>query len=154
MPTPAEKPSPIANDHQGSEMGKPVASVTPTPMPLPHRMPRIAANRGENRRLGQELEQHFLTAGAERLPHADFARPLGHRNHHDRHHADAADHQRNRGDDEQCQERGAADLIPHAQDGVLRRQVEVVGLVELEPMPDPHDLLDVRQRVFACVAQA
>jgi hypothetical protein len=40
MPTPAEKPRPIANDHQGSEMGKPVASVTLRPMPLPHRMPR------------------------------------------------------------------------------------------------------------------
>ena len=41
MPTPAEKPSPIANDHQGSEMGKPVASVTATPMLLPQRMPRM-----------------------------------------------------------------------------------------------------------------
>ena len=41
MPTLAEKPMPIANDHQGSEIGKPVASVTDRPMALPHRMPRI-----------------------------------------------------------------------------------------------------------------
>src|SRR5688572_8818148 len=170
MPTPAEKPSPIANDHHGSEIGKPVASVTAKPMPLPQRMPstppmevrkaasdrnwnntscrrapsafrtpisrvrsvteiimiaitpippdrkrpprqrdreagsqrngqadaaaaedaKHAADGGEEGRLRQELEQHLLPPRAERLPDADFPRPLGHRDHHDRHHADAA----------------------------------------------------------------
>src|SRR6185503_16492159 len=39
MPTDAEKPRPIANDHHGSEMGKPEARWTVQPMPLPSRMP-------------------------------------------------------------------------------------------------------------------
>ena len=35
MPTAAEKPMPMANDHHGSEMGKPDAQWTSKPMPLP-----------------------------------------------------------------------------------------------------------------------
>jgi hypothetical protein len=39
MPTPAEKPMPIANDHHGSEMGKPDTRWTVHPMPAPSAMP-------------------------------------------------------------------------------------------------------------------
>ncbi len=149
MPTVAEKPRPIANDHHGSEMGKPVARLMANPMPAPHRMPRIAAHRRQHRGLGQELKQDFLTARAERLAHADLTRPLGDRNHHDRHHADAADHQRDRRDHDQRQEHRAADLIPQPQDGVLPADLEVVRLVELETVADAHDLFDLGDRLIA-----
>src|SRR2546426_11916592 len=39
MPTDAEKPRPIANDHHGSEIGKPDNRCTAQPTPLPSRMP-------------------------------------------------------------------------------------------------------------------
>src|SRR4029453_14090296 len=39
MPTLAEKPMPRANDHQGSEIGKPETQWTMTPMLLPRMMP-------------------------------------------------------------------------------------------------------------------
>src|SRR5581483_11134174 len=39
MPTDAENPMPIANDHHGSEIGKPDARCTAQPMPAPRAMP-------------------------------------------------------------------------------------------------------------------
>src|SRR5262245_43143597 len=39
IPTDAEKPRPIANDHHGSEMGKPDTRWTVQPMALPRPMP-------------------------------------------------------------------------------------------------------------------
>src|SRR5712671_8165114 len=39
MPTDAENPRPMANDHQGSEMGKPDAKWTPQPIALPNTIP-------------------------------------------------------------------------------------------------------------------
>src|SRR5262245_8203190 len=38
-PTDAEKPMPIANDHHGSEIGKPETRWTVQPMPAPSAMP-------------------------------------------------------------------------------------------------------------------
>ena len=105
MPTLAEKPMPRANDHQGSETGKPDSQWTSRPMPLPQMMPMIAAGRGQERGLDQELPQDLAAAGAERLADADLARALGDRDHHDRHDADAADHQRDRADDDEREKR-------------------------------------------------
>ena len=42
-----------------------------------------------------------------------------------------------------------ADLIPQPAAGVLRDEVEVVRLVELEAVADAHDLLDLAQRLLA-----
>ena len=67
MPTAAEKPRPSANDHQGSEMGKPVATWTATPMPAPSTMPEQSADRGQHDGLRQELKQD-LAAAARRAP--------------------------------------------------------------------------------------
>ena len=44
---------------------------------------------------------------------------------------------------------GLADLIPHLQHRVLRDQVEVVRLVEREPVADAHDRLDFAHRGLA-----
>ena len=128
MPTLAEKPMPRANDHHGSETGKPASQWTARPMPLPRRMPSTPPTEVRNDGLDQELPEDLAAPGAERLADADLARPFGDRDHHDRHHADAADHQRDRRDDDEREERRLADLIPHLQDGVLRGQVEVVRL--------------------------
>ena len=95
--------------------------------------PEHAADRRQHRRFRQELKQHFSPARAQRPAHADLARPLGHRNRHDRHHADAAHHQRNRRNHHQREERRLADLIPELQDRVLRDDVEVVRLVQPRP---------------------
>ena len=45
-----------------------------------------------------------------------------------------------------------ADLVPQLQDRVLRGEVEVVRLVELQAVADAHDALDLGHRV-ACRAR-
>ncbi len=106
-----------------------------------------ASERCQEGRFHQELEQDLDPARPERLPDADFTRPLRHRDRHDGHHADAADHQRDRGDDQQREKRALADLIPEFQERLLGGDVEVVGLIELEAVTDAHDAFDVRHRV-------
>ena len=41
---------------------------------------------------------------------------------------------------------GLTDLLPRRSSGVLRDQVEVVRLVERQPVADAHDLFDFRQQ--------
>ena len=96
MPTLAEKPMPMANDHQGSETGKPESQWTQQADAAAEDDAEHAAGGRQEGRLDQELPEDLAAARAERLADADLARPLGHRDHHDRHHADAADHQRDR----------------------------------------------------------
>ncbi len=143
MPTLAEKPMPSANDHQGSETGKPDTQCTSRPIALPNRMPMHAADRRQEDGFDQELPQDLAAARAERLADADLARPLGHRDHHDRHHADAADHQRDRADDDERQERRLADLIPDLEQRVLRAEIEVVRLIEAQAVADAHQRFDL-----------
>ena len=73
MPTDAEKPRPIANDHQGSEIGKPDTRWTAQPMPAAEDDAEQAAERREERRLHQELKQD-LARGARRAPCARRSR--------------------------------------------------------------------------------
>ena len=143
MPTLAEKPMPSANDHQGSETGKPVRPVDAEADRAAEDDAEQPAGGRQEDGLDQELPEDLAAARAERLAHADLARALGDRDHHDRHHADAADHQRDRRDDDQRQERRLADLVPHLQDGVLRGQIEVVRFVELQAVADAHERLDL-----------
>ena len=65
------------------------------PMPAPQNAEH-PTDRRQHRGLGQELEQDLLAASAKRFADADLPRPLGDRNHHDRHHANTTDHQRDR----------------------------------------------------------
>ena len=67
MPTEAENPRPMANDHQGSETGKP---ETPGGRPADaaaERDAEHAAERGQERRFHQELKQDLARA-ARRAP--------------------------------------------------------------------------------------
>ena len=104
-PTLAEKPMPMANDHQGSETGKPVSQWTPRPMRAADGDAEHAAGRGEEDRLEQELPEDLDAPRAERLADADLARALGDADRHDAHDADAADHQRDRRQHDERQER-------------------------------------------------
>ena len=61
---------------------------SPNAMPITPPMPVSVAASIE------ELQHDVAARRAERLAHADLARAIGDRDHHDRHHADAADHQR------------------------------------------------------------
>ena len=105
MPTLAEKPRPMANDHQGSETGKPVSQWTRQADGAADDDAEQAADRGEEDGLEQELPEDLDAARAERLADADLARPLGDGDRHDAHHADAADHQRDRRDHDEREER-------------------------------------------------
>ena len=64
-------------------------------MPPPIR-PNTAPIAGERHRLDQELPENRAARRAERLAHADLARALGDRDHHDRDDAHAADEQADR----------------------------------------------------------
>src|SRR5580704_6124512 len=56
-----------------------------------------AANGGEHRRLGHELEHDVIFSGAQRAANTDFARSFGHAREHDVHDHDAADDQKHSG---------------------------------------------------------
>ena len=146
MPTLAEKPMPMANDHQGREIGKPEIQWISEADPAAEQDPERPAEGREECRLDQELPQDLAAAGAECLANADLARPLRDRDHHDRHDADAADHQRDRRDDDQREEGRLADLVPHLHHRVLGQQVEVVRLLQLQIVADAHGLLDLAHR--------
>ena len=148
MPTDAEKPRPMANDHQGSEMGKPESRWTPQPTLPPSSDAEHAAERSQQRGLHQELKENLRAPAPSAFADADLARPLGDRDRHDGHHADAAHHQRDRRDDDQREERRLADPIPELQHRVLRDEVEVVRFVEPEAVADPHHAFDVCNRVL------
>ena len=154
MPTLAEKPMPSANDHQGSETGKPESQWTIRPMRAAEEDAEQAADRRQEHRLDQELPEDLAAARAERLADADLARALGDRDHHDRHDADAADHQRDRGDHDEREERRLADLVPDLQDRVLRHQVEVVRLHRASGCGGCASRLDLAHRLRRACALA
>ena len=58
------------------------------------------AQERQRRRLGQELQDDVAPERADGLAHPDLARPLRHRHEHDVHHADAADQERDEGDED------------------------------------------------------
>ena len=70
-----------------------------------------AAGRRQEDGLEQELPEDLDAPRAERLAHADLARALGDADRHDAHHADAADHERDRRQHDEREERRLADLI-------------------------------------------
>src|SRR5262249_46025619 len=60
-----------------------------------------AADERQRERFGEELDPYVPPSSAERAPKADLANPLVDRDEHDVHHADAADSERERPDEEQ-----------------------------------------------------
>ena len=138
----------MANDHHGIEIGKPERMLISQPIAAPSTMPMTPPSEVRNAASSRNCQSTSTPARAERLADADLARALGDADGHDRHHADAADHQRDRGDDDQRQEdaRGSS-LLPELEQRVLRADVEVALLVEAQAVPGAHDLLDLADRV-------
>ena len=64
-----------------------------------HGEPDRAAEHRQEEALEEELPLHLAGGGAERLAHADLARPLAHGHQHDVHHAEPAERQRHDADD-------------------------------------------------------
>ena len=81
--------------------------------------PDDAAGAGEGHGLGQELPQDVAPGGPERLPDADLAGPLGHRDEHDVHDAHAAHQQADRRDRDHHHVDAAGDLAVEVGEGVL-----------------------------------
>jgi signal transduction histidine kinase len=104
-----------------------IASRRPSPRPR-----RDAARDAEHERLDEELEHDVATSCAERLAHADLARPLRDRDQHDVHDADAADEQRDR--------RDAGEQEAERLRGLLERleQRRLVAHVEVARLAGPH----------------
>ena len=133
----------------GRETGKPETTLTSRPMPLPRITPSTPPTLVSTTASIRNWIEDFPPPRADGLADANLARALGHRDRHDRHHPDAADHQRDRRDHDEREQDRARDLIPHREDRVGGDEVEVVRLVERQPVPDAHDALDLAHRVFA-----
>ena len=80
----------------GQRDGEADSQWTSRPMPLPQMMPMTPPAEVRKTASIRNCQRISRAAGAERLADADLARALGDRDHHDRHDADAADHQRDR----------------------------------------------------------
>src|SRR5882762_8619340 len=105
--------------------------------------PDHASGQTQDERLDEELEQDIEARGAQRLAHADLARPLGDGDEHDVHDADSAD--------EQTDRRNARKQIRERLRRVLKRRQNVGLVADLEVVlaarPDlvlaPHHALDL-----------
>ena len=96
---------------------------------------RDAANRAEQNRLDQELQQDVHAARADRHPDADLAGALGNRDQQDVHDADAADQQRNRCDRGEQQRHHMAAALGRFRDLAQVADIEIVVLARLNMMP-------------------
>ena len=139
---------PRAKDHHGSETGKPDSQCTSRPMPLPQRMPRSPPSDVRNAASIRNC-QRISRRRARHLAHPDLARPLGHRDHHDRHDADPPDHQRDRRNHDKREVDRLRDLLECLDDRVARDQIEIVRLIELQAVPDAQDRLYLQHGVLA-----
>ena len=74
MPTLAEKPRPIAKDHNGSETGKPVMKWTADADSAAQQNAENASNGRQHRGFRQKLKEHLAAARAQRAADADLAR--------------------------------------------------------------------------------
>ena len=79
--------------------------------------------------LDQELQQNVAAPGADGLAHADLARPLDDRNEHDVHDADAADEQRQAGDEQADDGNRAGLLVKPFHKLVLLVDAKIVGFI-------------------------
>ena len=112
------------------------------------------AESGERDRLDQELDQHIVTACADRFTDANLARPLRDRHEHDVHNADAADEQR----DPDYGAHDAGSRVEHRGDRLhqlfLRGDLEIVGLAFFQMVPSAQDVSDLLFGQVDVVARA
>ena len=80
----------------------------------------------------RNCQQDVRGVGAERLADADLARPLGDRDEHDVHDADAGDDQRDDADDEGADLDAGGGLVEVADRAVVGEHVEVVLLARVD----------------------
>src|ERR1019366_2729592 len=85
-----------------------------------------ASRFGQEQRLDEKLKQNVVGARAHGLADADLPRPFRHRNQHDVHDHDTADHQRDGGDPDHGVKKRAAKVRPDTQQAVIGLDVEIV----------------------------
>ena len=90
-----------------------------------------AAQARQRHRLDQELPGNVAALGTQGAADADLAGALGHRRQHDVHDADAAHHQRDRGDGPEHQREDLLRLLGLLQQVQRHRDLEVLARVEL-----------------------
>ena len=116
MPTAAETPKASAGDHHAMTAGSGVTALISKDAPTPRPMPISAADDAEQHGLDQELQQDVALPRTERLAQPDLAGPLAHADQHDVRDADAADHERDRGDRGEHEGEQAEDPPDRAED--------------------------------------
>src|SRR5205085_12558217 len=92
----------------------------------------------EHDRLEEELLDDVVLARANRFAYADLARPLGDTDQHDVHDSNAGGQQRNRAHDECSDANRGGDLRERRDEGVIRVDLEIVILTQLQTARDAH----------------
>ena len=145
MPTPAEKPMPIANDHHGSETGKPRELVDGEADAAAEDDAEDAADRASGTTASSRNCQRISRRRAPSALRTPISRVRSVTA--DRHDAITPMPPTISAIDEMttsARNVALADLVPDCEDRVLGDQVEVVGLVELQAVADAHHLLRLR----------
>src|SRR5208282_4885895 len=112
---------------------------------------RHAADRAEQHRLDQELQQDVRSLCADRHPNADFAGALRHRHEQDIHYSDSTDEQRNRCDRREQERHHAAAGLGRLRNLAEVADVEVVVFSGTDVMPQVQRrgyLIDRRRNQF------
>src|SRR5208282_1547940 len=103
--------------------------------------PNQAAQQANTGGLDEKLQQNVAAFGADRLAHADLARPLDHGNEHDVHDADATDEQRQAGDKQTDDGNGGGLVVKPFHDLVLLVDGKIVRLAGPQVADPAHHLL-------------
>ena len=93
--------NPATGAHSGTYEGR--KSFTSNVSSQPIKQPDQTAKPGQRRGLDQKLKQNIALFCSDSFADADLACPFGHGYEHDIHHADTADHQADRRDDDHRQ---------------------------------------------------
>ena len=105
--------------------------------------PDGAADQTDRRRFDQELQQDGPPLGADGFADADLARPLGDRDEHDVHDADAADKERQAGDEQADPADDGRHLVNDLQDLLLLVDGEIIRIARRQAPDAAHDTVQL-----------
>ena len=138
----------------GTEAGIGENALMSEATPAPPMRPITAPMRRQRRGLDEELPEDGPLRCAERLANADLASAFGDRDHHDRHDADATDHQTDGGQRESDHEDRAEHLVERLHHALGRDEREVVRLTGSQTAHAPRITAVTSSITSACSASA
>ncbi len=118
---------------QGNGRGKVRQNADDIAQSDAHHHTENATDIAQNYRFQQKLQQDVSLLCAQRFPNSDLARPLGHRDKHNVHNADAGNDQGHNADNERADFYSGCRLVERFDIAVVGKNGKIIFLARLEP---------------------